>query len=143
MYCDTLSPWDGAVFAGAGAVSTKTATLGGGPEYGCCRLQRPVVLGAGAGIRGGSALCQRSLYPLRPKWRLPQADTGGIEYGVADDRCRGVRRWFAGAVGRIFRAVVDQHDVDVVGHLVETQNRVIGPVAAGDVGFVERHFLVQ
>src|SRR5699024_3509505 len=86
------------------------------------------------------ALRQSSFDSFGTEWRLPQAHAGGIEHGVADYGRSGVRRWFAGAVGWVFRAVVDQHDVDGIRYFVEAQNRVVGPVATGDMRVVECHF---
>src|SRR5574337_1633739 len=99
----------------------------------CQRLQeRPV-----------SCLGQCRLDALGPERLLAQAHADRVIDGIADYRCCRTGGRLAATRGHELRAVVHQHHLDAVRDLVETQDRIARPIAAGDVRVVEGHFLVQ
>src|SRR6185295_1944505 len=85
---------------------------------------------------------QRLLHPLRRERHLAQAHARGIEEGVRDRRGDHADGRLARAGGRELR-MVDEHDVDRLGRVLDVEHRIARPIDARHLVPVEAHFLEE
>jgi hypothetical protein len=86
----------------------------------------------GGFVGGDGYLHPGRLQPCRREGYRPQAHAGGVENSIGDGRGDRPAGRFAGAARRQF-GPVDQGDVDLLGRILDVEDRVALPVDAGNV----------